>query len=83
MTQPSKVLAVIIIEFFIFFLNFQSEECAGCQLWTLGTDIKNGDTFKVNATFPQRFQVVKSDNKKKGTGTAVAFLTFDNLALET
>jgi len=39
-------------------LLFQSEECSGCDYWTLGTNIQNQSSFEVNATFPQRFKIV-------------------------
>jgi len=45
-------------------LLFQSEECVGCKFWTLGTDIQTGNSFKVNATVPQRFQVVDTSGTK-------------------
>ena len=45
---------------------FQSEECSGCDYWTLGTNIQNQSSFEVNATFPQRFKIVDQMVKDRG-----------------
>merc|ERR1719376_921815 len=37
-------------------LLFQSEECVGCPFWVLGSRLKDGQTFKVNATFRQKLR---------------------------
>ena len=41
---------------------FQSVECVGCPFWLLGSHVKEGQEFKVNATFPQRLRVVTSSS---------------------
>jgi len=46
-------------------LLFQSEECVGCPFWVLGSRLKDGQTFKVNATFRQKLRVTHHDGNVK------------------
>ena len=42
---------------------FQSTECFGCPFWVLGSNVTDGSAFQVNATHPQRLEVIANSKK--------------------